>query len=173
MKTTTVFLDLEETVIESWNNPDWLSLKADIIREVINVLKRENTTVQLGLMSWAVWDDADKKVFNKKLREPIEQSLKLEFSDDLILSMDDWIQLVMVNSGMRLSRADVHDLSSKETILFWLRDAKHDFPTGSIILIDDAIKHDDCIISPEGDRKITMKNIDNLVKLCRIEMNVA
>jgi len=105
METTTVFLDLEETVIESWNNPDWLSLKVDIIREVINVLKRENTTVQLGLMSWAVFDDADKETFNRRFRGHIEDALQLEFSDDLILSMDDWIQLVMMNSGMRLSRA--------------------------------------------------------------------
>ena len=63
---TFVFLDLEGVVIPSWDKRHeilWQNL--DKIKMVTDTLDN----VCLGLMSWAVHDDKDKKIFNDELKE--------------------------------------------------------------------------------------------------------
>jgi len=157
---TTIFLDLEETLIESWDIPDWLPDNAEAIKTFIQSL---HGPAQFGIMSWAIWNERDREAFIKKLMCPIEDGLGIEFQNSLILTMEDWAQLVLSQSGLRVAYDEVAHFG-KETILFWLRHAK-DFPKGEIFLIDDTVEHNDCIISLEKTRKITMKNVKKMVAI--------
>lgn len=160
----TIFLDLEETLIESWSDHTLLVNKIVKINRFVNKTlvetKQPLSVPRFGLMSWAVYNDKDKRQFQEELQPWLEEQMQITFSNELILSIDDWISLVMNNCGILLSREDIFDLSDKETILFWLRNAKKGFPTGHIILIDDVVKHNNVIISDS--RKITILNVDKL-----------
>ncbi len=155
----TIFFDLEETLIESWHDHTWLTHKVERIKKFISRIHQENNAIQFGLMSWAVWNDVDKKQFQEKLQLWIEEQMKITFNEELILSIDDWCILVMREAGLRLSRQDIFDIGNKETVLFWLRNAKT-FPTGNIFLIDDAVEHNNTITSLT--RNISILNVDRL-----------
>lgn len=172
-KQWTIFLDLEKTLIESWSDHTWLTHKADAIkafikRTLLNSRQRLGRQSPIntigwpvfGLMSWAVWNDEDKHTFQQELQPWIEEQMKITFSQELILSMEDWITLVQRNARLKLSRQDLFDISSKETVLFWLRNATEGFPEGEITLIDDVVAHNNVIVSES--RKITILNVDKL-----------
>ena len=177
MKTNpwTIFLDLEETLIESWSDHTWLTHKAEAIgtfikRSLIQSAHQSKSIYhdtprlelpRFGLMSWAVWNDADKQIFQQQLQHWIEGNLKMAFSEDLIWTMEDWAALVLKNTGLRMSQQDLFDFCNKETVLFWLRNAEHGFPHGEITLIDDAVPHNNVVTSQT--RKITTVNVDKLV----------
>lgn len=169
----TIFLDLEETLIESWSDRTLLVNKIAAIDQFVKrTLIDSRQTVgrrfanpplsmpRFGLMSWAVWNDKDKKDFQDEIQLWLEEQMKIVFNQELILSMDDWITLVRRNTVMNLSRQDLFDISSKETVLFWLRNATEGFPDGEITLIDDVVDHNTVITSDS--RKITILNVDKL-----------
>lgn len=158
----TIFFDLEETLIESWEQPNWLSDNAEAIKTFIKIMYSAYKTpsVQFGIMSWAIYDADEKDQFKRRFAETIEDGLGIKLQDDLILSMDDWMSLVMRSSGLRISRDEIFEMANKETILFWLLKASAaDFPTGKIYLIDDAVGHNDFMESIEHDREIRLLNI--------------
>lgn len=172
-KQWTIFLDLEETLIESWSDRTLLIPKVKLIEKFIQFKLKESrqmlgrrfanpplTMPQFGIMSWAIWNDADKREFQQEIQLWLEEKMRITFRQDLILSMDDWALLVMKHTGLKLSRQDIFDFCSKETVLFWLRNATQGFPEGEITLIDDAVTHNNVIIS--GTRKINIMNVDKL-----------
>ena len=68
-KQFTVFLDLEETVITSWD--EGLLVNASKVREF---LKEQNVT-NFTVFSFAVWNDKDKADFDRLHRRPLERGL--------------------------------------------------------------------------------------------------
>ena len=67
-----LFLDLEETVIRSWDNP--LFCNTDFI---LDVLKKENVK-QVHIYSFAIYNDHDKEIFEKTMKAGLEQHLGVE-----------------------------------------------------------------------------------------------
>jgi len=178
-KTTFVFLDLEETVIQDWSSLE--ALTANILKIerylngydiVIPPLKKggEETispatpilNLRLGLMSWAVWNDIDKQRFKAKIQPWLEPLIKRQFDEDLIFSMTDWARLVREATGKQLSQDDMFDLFGKPEVL-WTLMCKHKmFYHSTVWLVDDAYEHMLNARSFENDCILQFQNINRM-----------
>jgi len=118
-----------------------------------------NNAPVLGLMSWAVWNDDDKKVFNEKLRPAIEEALGMTFADELVWSMDDWSWHINRSTGKRVSRDDLFDMFGKQEVLFVLSRHSHNFNRQKVFLVDDAVEHGLEWFSPENECSVEILNI--------------
>ncbi len=158
-----IFLDLEETLIDNWDNGFLLLPKVDAIRTVIAQMHELFGTVQVGLMSWAVWDEKDKAKFNKDLRDFLETNLKCSFDDAFIWSMDDWCNEVLKCTGKKISRDDVFDLFNKEVILGELCRKHPLFADETILFIDDTATHNMSISVPHRNCMLKCLNINDMM----------
>ena len=64
-----VFLDLEETIIESWHDP--LLCNVDKIREIL----RNEETEDIHIFSFVISGNRDKEIFKERLKPFIEEVL--------------------------------------------------------------------------------------------------
>lgn len=169
-----VFLDLEETIIDTWQDGNILGHGVDRICEFINGKDKwfQNNTIlapatpllnmKLGLMSWAVWDHKDKEAFNTRFRPHLEQLLDCKFDDRFVLSMDDWAQLIFRHFNKKFSRQDLFDIFSKPEVLFALARTNPDFHKSTVFLIDDAYEHLMTFKSPRNKCHVEIRNINNM-----------
>lgn len=146
----TIFLDLEETLIDDWRHGNWLSNQTDAILSLIQTRMIEINPFEtsLGLMSWAVENFDDKLSFMRRFSHTIENHFDLKFQSHNVLSVSDWRIMINRISGINFSNDDFNDFATKENVLFWLRNAHESIlPEGFIILVDDTVSHLDKIVT--------------------------
>ena len=97
--------------------------------------------VTLGLMSWAVWGDRDKEVFNRTMRPELEEALGMDFDDRVVWSMDDWAAELLQFHRKKLSRQDLFDMFGKQEVLFTLSRSHPLFHKRNVVLFDDMVEH--------------------------------
>lgn len=158
---TIVFLDLEETVIDTWHEGNFLEVGLSRTRKFLNRLKKDGFDVKIGLMSWAVWNEEDKLKFNKVFREVLEAELDHKFDDKMVWSMDDWAGQIFKACGKKISRQDIFDLFGKEEILFRLcRD--HHWANTRLFLVDDRVSHGMSVVCHENNCHVFFLNINDM-----------
>lgn len=133
---TIVLFDLEETLIESWENPRLLHEENPSIQKWLSTLG----AFQSGLLSFAVWDEKDLNTFNKTLREPLEKTFGIEFSDPLMFIKTDLLikNRVWENKPF-LDMNDFDDFFKKDTTMFALWKNEFQRPNTRVILLDDKV----------------------------------
>lgn len=140
LRPTLIFLDLEEVCIDSWASGTLLLHHLERIKLYLDRQFAEDPHgVRIGLMSWAVSDHHDKITFNKDLRWRIEQHIGTTFQDRLVWSMDEWAQVTLLNTGLKLDREDLFDFCRKEDVLFKMARKGDLFRNRRVVLIDDAV----------------------------------
>jgi hypothetical protein len=154
--TMLVFLDLEETVLDNWDDANMLMGN---VRWLQKRLALVNCT--LGLMSWAVWDEKDKTKFNSEMRPMLEEALGMPFDNRFVWSMDEWAEQVFKHHGKKVSRQDLFDLMGKQEVLFVLSRCHPDFKDNNLLLVDDAVEHDLSCLSVKNNCTVTMKNVND------------
>lgn len=133
---TTVFLDLEDTVIDDINSATILDQRCSEIRRVLEHIRPD----RIGVMSWAIWNDAEKEAFMRSCtKSRIEDHIGHEFDPDLVWSMADFRKHVLATSGKNFSQDDLFDLFGKEECLNLL--FRKNFFTEDVVLIDDTVSH--------------------------------
>lgn len=85
-KSELFFIDLEETIIHSFSDP--VLCNATRIREFL----RQEGASELHIFSYAIYDDADKAIFNKEIKASIENAL--------------WLPVVSCASVLDMVKAD-------------------------------------------------------------------
>lgn len=158
-----VLLDLEETLIKSWNEPEWVGAGNNVMKFLHGEWLPHPIPMncQLGLMSWAVWDEVDKKTFNEDLRPWLEDRLRFKFDDNLIFSMDDWSRLVFEATKCKVTRQDLFDICKKEDVLFKMR--KHPmFHHATTWLIDDVVSKMELIECFDNQSKFIIRNVNHM-----------
>ena len=155
-----ILLDLEETVVEDWSNMTLLPRECMAIRSFLRTCHPGAT---IGLMSWAVWNDKDKALFNKHLRDELEAVLEVKFSDEWVLSMDDWSDMLFKHCKKKLSRDDLFDCFGKQEVLFLASRSVPAFKDQFVMLIDDAVEHGLHWESPQNNCTVTMENVKETV----------
>lgn len=178
-RTCFVFLDLEETVINNWEDQQFLLSNIDKIEEKLNgrtlrfpPLKAGGETIEspaapiinlrLGLMSWAVWDEKDKQSFNKNIRPHLETMLRRRFDDSVVWSMDDWADQLLKYRHKKVDRADLFDLLNKPEVLFMLMNKHPEFKNSFVFLIDDAFEHQMHARSFDWKCSVEINNINHM-----------
>lgn len=143
-KATKVFLDLEDTIINSWDDPTLINV--DSIREwlggrewVGGHFDRPRTT-SVSIFSFAIWDEKDKQDFVRSgLKLAIERALLIEEIVEW-LSIEEMQRIVEEWSGFRFeSRIDFMQLHGKHWAFTKVCLAREQNTT--CILLDDAVPH--------------------------------
>jgi hypothetical protein len=131
-----LFLDLEDTIIKSWDNPTLINV--DAIREWIDQ-SFETDDVTISIFSFAIWNEKDKADFvSRGTRAAIEKALNVEVTE--WLSVEEMQQIIEEWSGFRyVDRTDFMQLHGKHDAFIKVCLAREEKTT--CVLIDDAVPH--------------------------------
>ncbi len=152
-----LLLDLELTLIQSWEEPDWLEENANKIKNFINSQNFDS----FGLFSLAVWEDKDVVKFNSFLRPIIEKELGINFDDMWILTKTKIIQKVRQNTKLAFFGQDINDFDfflQKDHLLTFLI-LNNAWPNTNITLIDDTVKNCNLILDNSTTNIININNL--------------
>jgi len=172
MNKTIVLLDLEETLIESFD--DALILEHNILKIAGHLYTVPGVgaftdpeslldNLRFGWMSWAIWDWSDKEQelvgdLVTFIDREHKWNLKERMSTLCDWSMTTWAEKLMQFDSLLVHRDEINQLFSKEDMLFKLRDMFNDFDR--VILFDDTVEHNLTISAP--DVTIVFQNIKEL-----------
>lgn len=125
-----IFLDLEETVIDSWQSG--LLINATAVREF---LKARNAK-SVHIFSFAIWHDSDVWEFRKRLCRPLERALDISVAQ--ILSAE---QMMMIDTEKtNLHHDSITDfVALRGKIGAFMSWCGHRFPDQHCVLVDDVV----------------------------------
>lgn len=139
-----VLVDLEETLIESWEEPFLLPGRASLVRNFL----QQHPQAELGLMSWAVYHDRDLGVFHQNLQADLEQLLERKFSPRWTLHLDHWGQELLQSTRKHIPRSELFDIFGKAEVFLALARHHPEWRDREVVLFDDAF--DDLTIEVPG-----------------------
>ena len=155
---TIIFFDLEETLIEEWPIAHLMTERIPGLRPWI----ARQQPFRAGLLSFAVWDDADVQRFNASMRPFLEEQFSFVFEDDLILTKTALLHKTRIWDRMPLlSMDDFDDFFNKRRSMedLWLHEFQR--PDTHVILLDDTIP-DLTITSHLPNCRLSLVNSKNL-----------
>ena len=129
-----VLLDLEQTVVDDWQSRNFLWHKMERVKRFLEQFQ----PFTLGLMSWAVWDDGDLRVFHDELERPLSEFFCSRF--EMAWSLDQWMRSLLKCKGLRAERKDMFDCFGKHETLFMCRNDPV-FTNRRVVLVDDVAEH--------------------------------
>lgn len=132
MNNQTIFVDLEQTLIESWYDHRICNRE-----KVSNFIKAHGNEVEL--FSFAVWDEKDREKFEIDLRQWIEEEHNLVFTK--IHCLEDIAKVIREFRGVQYETLnDVITLHGKDRALedFCLAQNKTDW---KFVLLDDVVQN--------------------------------
>lgn len=133
-----ILFDLEETLIDSWDQRNLLVENVEKIKE--QLIGELGSNLRFGIFSWAIWNEDDREDFNQTLRGPLEEALGIKFDPEMIFSMQSIADLILKFRRKKLSIEDVFDLFGKEECLLTLHRFNH-FNCETVALVDDRVDH--------------------------------
>lgn len=127
------FIDLEQTIIESWDNPALINVNK--IRSWLIA----NRATSVSIFSFAIWDDKDKRKFDDELRPRIQSALDLPVM--MWPSVQDMMRADFNHTGVRFEEghavSEFIQLRGKEQGFFNFVCNRFDFTRA--VLIDDVV----------------------------------
>lgn len=148
---THFWLDLEETIINSWDDPRLCNVSK------LKKLLSENSVNQVSIFSFAIWNQKDKKEFFNNLKEPIERALDVNIS--VVPTQEEILKDVVKFTGCKW---ELHELSSvwgKHRSFFDF--CQFNFSNAKCVLVDDAVPN---MVLVNKDKNLTMELI-NVTKI--------
>lgn len=126
-----VWLDLEQTIIAIWQEPELCN-----VPQIRSFLQRQNVK-SVNIFSFAVWNDADREVFNRTMRDGIAQALGVKIN--LVPTLAEVMKTIFHKSG---NLFEPHEFCS----VWGKTKAFHDYiylsgQKGSHTLIDDMVQN--------------------------------
>ena len=146
-----VFLDLEQTVITSWD--EGLLLNATKVREFL----AEQNVTNFTVFSFAVWDDKDKVNFERLHRRGLERALDCKVA--ACPSVEDFMQADTELTGVHFdSLTDFISIRGKVgAFTNWVRFKG----LGNSVLVDDVVPNID-IVNRDSGAVTRFVNVDSL-----------
>lgn len=128
---TQVFLDLEETVIDSWGSGLLIN-----IQKVRSWLQQFGSKKPVHIFSFAVWDQQDQQEFEQRLRAPLEQALDTHVIT--VPSVEDLAREHFRVTGTRWESVTdfISHVGKPGGFEFW---AEHRFTGSHCVLLDDVV----------------------------------
>ena len=132
-KSNLFFIDLEQTIIESWDNPNLIN-----VQRISTWLKQERAD-ELRIFSFAIWDDKDKRKFDNDIKPAIQLALDLPVVS--WPSVQDMMRADFNHTGIRFEEghavSEFIQLRGKEQGFFNYVCNQYDFDRA--VLIDDVV----------------------------------
>lgn len=151
-----ILLDLEQTVIPSWNDR-WIDPHA-ITKINATIASMGIKDFSLGLMSWAVWHAEDLQVFREELQKPLEDALGAPF--ELVWGMPEWAEEVFLTTRRKVSIHDLFDMMGKHEVLMACRGSPKLQRT--VLFFDDTAHHGLRLSDANTGLDIQFINIDRI-----------
>lgn len=127
----TVFLDLEKTIIHSWDDP--VIINEDMIRKHLQLIQPD----LVGIYSFAIYDEQDRNVFLNTIKEEIENTFHLKIEAALIFTVQEIAKTVL-----KMQTEDIQKfIQTYGKQRSFLEFVKEKFPEGEFILIDDLVEN--------------------------------
>lgn len=154
---TLLFLDLEETVIESWDNP--LLMNVSNVREFIASAR----PTAIGIFSWAIWSEDDRTLAKTEIIPVLNKVFNISIDLSFIPTKDETISGAVAPFKWD---NDIHEsllLSGNKGLVFqeWVR--KANLPFDKIILLDDMVPNLS-ITDKSTNQTIDLVNVKDLFK---------
>ena len=154
-KSEMFFLDLEQTIIRAWDQPDLINL--DKIRKFLTANKAD----EVRIFSFAIWDDKDKNKFSTEMKPRIEEALDLPVQS--WPSCQDMMRADFQHTGVRFEKG--HEISEfiqlrgkKDAFIHFVC---NEYRFNRAVLIDDVVP--DLTLSHRTQGwAIELWNVDNL-----------
>jgi hypothetical protein len=159
-----LFLDLEDTIIEpvltGWHN--FIPKNMDEIKRFIQEEKFE----EISIFSFAIWDQTQKKQFEKSCQKWLEKELNIPFT--MVPTIDDEI----LQSCCKQKKIHPQTIDFKDIVDFWSKDLSfilcikdwfQNEKDVDILLLDDAVEDMDIHIK-QNNMMIRLKNVDRLIE---------
>lgn len=151
MKTVMLF-DLEGVLIDSW---DSFSDITHMSHDTFAALIAKHAPDCIGLMSWAVWDQAEKtRVINSGVLASIESQFGVKINHEWVLDTGEWIALANRGEVYTLQHEDIFSICWKDVVLCKI--ARHT-PDTHFILVDDRRGFDMQATFPKNNSMVTIE----------------
>ena len=152
---TIVFLDLEQTIIASFDDPFLIN-----VQSIKQFLQDRNVT-EVGIYSFAIWDQKDQHTFETHIKPTIE--LALGITVKTWPTLQDFVRADREYTGIRFDpEFETHEFiqlrGKKDGFLHYVQ---HKYNFKKAILIDDVVPNL-TIIDRDRDRTIELWNVDRL-----------
>lgn len=152
---TIVFLDLEQTIIASFDDPFLIN-----VQEIKQFLQERRVT-EVGIYSFAIWDQKDQHTFEEQIKPSIEQAL--EITVKTWPTLQDMVRADREFTGIRFDPEwETHEFiqlrGKKDGFVHYVQ---HRYNFKTAILIDDVVPNL-TIIDRDRNRTIELWNVDRL-----------
>lgn len=152
---TLVFLDLEQTIIASFDDPFLINVQS------IKQFLQERNITEVGIFSFAIWDQKDQYTFKDHIKPAIE--LALGVTVKTWPTLQDMVRADREFTGVRFdTELETHRFTQlrgkKDGFLHYVQ---HKYNFKKAILIDDVVPNL-TIIDRDRDRTIELWNVDRL-----------
>ena len=124
----TVFLDLEKTLIYSWDDP--VIINESIIKKTLDAIRPDS----IGIYSFAIYDNVDRLHFIESLKQEIESSFQINIDSSLIFTVSE----IAIQSF-------IQDYGKQKSFKLFIHQK---FETGNYTLIDDLVENLDLQENP-------------------------
>lgn len=133
-----IWLDLEETIITSWNNFLNFTPNSIINENKIRKFLVDNNIKEINIFSAAIWNEDDKKVFNNDIKPILENILNIKINE--FPSLDDLRTKDHYNRRIRwFNNSDFIEVNCK--FISFLNFLRFEKKSNHHILIDDCVQN--------------------------------
>jgi len=127
-----LFLDLEGTVIKTWENPTIIN--ADKVKRFIE----QGSFTKFSIFSFAIWHAEDGATFLNDMKADLEAALGIEIDADLVPTIETLRRDVMSEFNLaKLTKDDFFCFNNKESAFITF--CRRNFKDCTCTLIDDII----------------------------------
>lgn len=146
-----LFIDLEETIIESSDTGILLPDNIAVLKDFVEVFKPESVET----FSWGLWTPAEFAKWEKS-RQLIQEQWGLEITTQSFNTEEQQLAFLrdLIGKVEQHELVDFCGLLKKELVFEWF--VRKNFQEGHFVLIDDRVPDKEIIM---GDLRITMRNI--------------
>lgn len=107
----TVFLDLEKTLIYSWDDP--VIINESIIKKTLDAIRPDS----IGIYSFAIYDNVDRLHFIESLKQEIESSFQINIDSSLIFTVSEIAEIVL-KKNLQISKALYKIMENKNRLSY-------------------------------------------------------
>ena len=128
---TTVFLDLEKTLIHSWEDP--VLINENIIRKKLDLLNPDT----IGIYSFAIYDDKDRTVFTNSIKQEIESSLHIKIESSFVFTVSEIAETVLNKKSPDI-QSFIQEYGKQKSFEQFIHQK---FQSGNFTLIDELVEN--------------------------------
>lgn len=131
---TILFLDIEETIIKSLDEPDLIIDNMHKIKDFIHKEKPD----EINIFSFGLWTNEDRDRFNKNIKNFIEEKLEIKFKNIPTLSEINKVTFKQ-NNISKIEIDDIEIITLMGKFKTFIEFCFNNFTNTKCILIDDTV----------------------------------